>query len=158
MCACVCVTTSYQMPSICFIHYSFLPSLWAILLLLSIKQIYPPWPRAGSLITVIIFNKRVLAGESFGFVLWIAGYAWIGWAAWDSISETVRAASLSTAPASLCKMQSTCNQGWHRCLQLDSGTACHTAHGDSRQWQTVAGLRQDTINRLEWSFPVMESL
>lgn len=33
----------------------------------------------------------------------------------------------------------------------------HTAHGNPRQWQ-AGGLSQDTINRLDWSFPLMESL
>lgn len=92
-----------QRSSICLIHYSSLPSLWAILLLLSMRQIYPLWPRAGSLITVIIFNKAYWLGNNL--VLSCeppvtrekAGLCRL---AWDSISETVRGLRADHGPCS----------------------------------------------------------
>lgn len=80
-----------QRSSICLIHYSSLPSLWAILLLLSTRQIYPLRPRAGSLITVIIFNKAYWLGNNLVLScepLVTREKAGLCRLAWDSISET----------------------------------------------------------------------
>lgn len=82
-----------QRSSICLIHYSSLPSLWASLLLLSMTRIYPLRPRAGSLITVIIFNKAYWLGNNLVLScepLVTREKAGLRRLAWDSISGSTR--------------------------------------------------------------------